>query len=298
MKVLRQIGAALRRDLPPAALVAALVLPGVAPALVQPTTPEGSAFNKIKLADRQRLLTEQMGRSVCLVMGGIDPGAESDKARGSADLFHTTMVALRTGDENMAILPEADPGVLAALEEVGAMFATYRAATLQVGAGDLHSVPVEQVMTLSDPLLALSNALVDRVRAAHGGRGDRQLADTVDLARRQTMLSQKLTKEICFVALNIDRDHMLARLSETLQAFESAQATLERGNAAQGIRKPTPALTKKLAAVRALWTPLAEIAEAVAGGATLTQEDLREMIDLSNKLLFKCKQAARSYAKL
>ena len=294
MKLTERIRAAVR----PLALSVAQAMPGAASALVQPTTPEGSAFNKIKLADRQRLLTEQMGRSVCLVMGGIDPGAESDKARGSADLFHATMVALRTGDENMAILPEQDPGVLAALEEVGAMFATYRAATLQVGAGDLHSVPVEQVMTLSDPLLALSNALVDRVRAAHGGGGDRQLADTVELARRQTMLSQKLTKEICFVALNIDRERMSQRLSETLQAFETAQATLERGSAAQGIKRPPPTMVKKLKAVRTLRTPLAEIAEEVAEGGSLTPDDLREMIALSNKLLFKCKQAARSYAKL
>ncbi|SDF86065.1 type IV pili methyl-accepting chemotaxis transducer N-terminal domain-containing protein [Sulfitobacter delicatus] len=277
-------------------LAAVLALPAFAQ--VQPTTVAGSAANKIKLADRQRLLTEQMGRSVCLVMGGIDPGAESDKARGSADLFHATMLALRTGDENMAILPEEDPGVLTALEAVGPMFATYRAATLQVGAGDMHSVPVSQVMMLSDPLLDLSNALVERVRAAHGGKANRQLADTVELARRQTMLSQKLTKEICFVALNIDRDRMLPRLTETLRAFETAQSALERGNAAQGILKPTPAMAGKLKAVRELWTPLAEIAERVATGGALEEAALKDMIVLSNKLLFKTKQAARSYAKL
>lgn len=267
-------------------------------AQVQPTTVAGSAANKIKLADRQRLLTEQMGRSVCLVMGGIDPGAESDKARGSADLFHATMLALRTGDENMAILPEEDRAVLAALDAVGPMFATYRAATLQVGAGDLHSVPVSQVMSLSDPLLDLSNALVEQVRTAHGGAANRQLADTVELARRQTMLSQKLTKEVCFVALNIDRDRMLPRLADTLRAFEGAQAALERGNAAQGILKPNPAMARKLEAVRELWTPLAEIAEQVVAGGALDDDGLKDMISLSNKLLFKCKQTARSYAKL
>ena len=267
-------------------------------AQVQPTTVAGSAANKIKLADRQRLLTEQMGRSVCLVMGGIDPGAESDKARGSADLFHATMLALRTGDENMAILPEEDRAVLAALDAVGPMFTTYRAATLQVGAGDLHSVPVSQVMSLSDPLLDLSNALVEQVRTAHGGAANRQLADTVELARRQTMLSQKLTKEVCFVALNIDRDRMLPRLADTLRAFEGAQAALERGNAAQGILKPNPAMARKLEAVRELWTPLAEIAEQVVAGGALDDDGLKDMIALSNKLLFKCKQAARSYAKL
>ncbi|NUH64602.1 type IV pili methyl-accepting chemotaxis transducer N-terminal domain-containing protein [Sulfitobacter sp. S0837] len=278
------------------ALVVMLTHPAFAQ--VQSITAQGNAANKLKLADRQRLLTEQMGRSVCLVMGGIDPGAESDKARGSADLFHTTMRALRTGDENMAILPEEDPGVLTALDAVAPIFATYRAATLQVGAGDLHSVPVSQVMLLSDPLLEMSNALVERVRAAHGSKANRQLSDTVELARRQTMLSQKLTKEICFAALNIDRPRMQRRLKETLQAFETAQAALERGNMARGILKPTPAMARKLKAVRVLWTPLAEIADQVAAGGDLDHEALEDMIALSNRLLFKTKQAARSYAKL
>jgi len=278
------------------ALVAILVLPAFAQ--TQPITVATSAANKIKLADRQRLLTEQMGRSVCLVMGGIDPGGESDKARGSADLFYTTMMALRSGDENMAILPEKNVTVLTALEAVGPMFATYRAATLQIGAGDLHSVPVTQVMTLGDPLLDLSNDLVDRVRAAYGDASKGQLADTVELARRQSMLSQKLTKEICFVALNIDSERMLPRLIETLNAFKDAQAVLERGDVTRGILKPSVAMARKLEAVGEAWEPLAEIADWVASGGDLERDELKEMIALSNKLLFKCKQAARSYAKL
>jgi hypothetical protein len=281
-------------------LLAALWLSTVAPvdAQVQPTTVEGSAANKVKLADRQRLLTEQMGRSVCLVMGGIDPGSESDKARGSADLFHATMMALRTGDENMAILPEEDPDVLAALDTVAAVFATYRAATLQVGAGDLHAVPVGQILALSDPLLDLSNTTMRAVEQAHGPKGNRMLSQTIELARRQIMLSQKLTKEICFVALNINRAEMLSRLKGTLAAFSEAQDALERGNPAAGIMPPAPGLAKKLAGVRQLWDPFAQIANDVAAGAALDEAGLMAVVDLSNKLLFKCKQAARSYAKL
>ena len=264
----------------------------------QTITAPKNASNKIKLADRQRLLSEQLGRSICLVMGHIDAASESDKARGAADLFDSTMRALRTGDENMGLLAENSPDVLAALDRVEEVSVTFRAATLQVGAGDLHSVPVSQIMRLSAPLLDRSNAVLEVIESNYGGTGNAKRVKTVELARRQTMLSQKLMKEICFVSLNIDRTSMMAALSVSLAEFERAQLLLEHGSRTAGILPPTPTLDKKLAAVRVLWDEFAATARDVERGQTLDTAEVEAMVDLSKRLLFKCKQAARSYAKL
>lgn len=269
------------------------------PAAAEPITPQENAANKLNLADRQRLLTEQMGLAICLVMGDVNVASASDKARGSADLFDTTMRALRGGDTNMGILPEESPDVLGAIDHVEALFSTYRAATLQVGAGDLHSVPVTQIMTLSEPLLGRADAMMDvfdRVYgAAAGGASQRK---TLDLARRQTMLTQKLAKEVCFASLGIDTAEMTARARQTISQFENAQRTLEEGDPGRGILTPNLRRMKKLEAVRALWAPYAKRARAMAlgGGAGGSAEDLEELVKMSNVLLFKTKQAARSYA--
>ncbi len=277
---------------------AVLFLAGAVHSQVQATTPDGSAANKIKLADRQRLLSEQMGRSICLVMGGIDAGSEADKARGSAELFQATMLALRTGDENMAILPERDAAVLAALDDVAVLFETYRAATFQVGAGDLHSVPVSQILRLGDPVLDLSDAVMTAVQAVHASAKKPSVTSTVELARRQTILTQTLVKQLCFAALGIDRASMRTRLGATVMAFAAAQDALEKGDVANGILRPTGPIAKKLTAVRALWTDLAAIADVVVRGEPLDDAGLKAVVELSNKILFKCKQVARSYAKL
>ena len=262
----------------------------------QTISPQKNVENKIKLADRQRLLGEQMGRSICLVMGQIDAGSESDKARGSADLFDTTMRALRTGDENMGLLAEYNVEILKALENVQAVSETYWAATLQVGAGDLHSVPVSQILRLSDPLLEQSNALLVKIETVYGSGSGAGRAKTIEMARRQTMLTQKLAKEICFVNLNIDHSTMMVRLSRTVEEFEQAQVALEHGSRAQGIESPTPKLAKKLADVRVLWDEFSLVARAVENGKILSTAELEAMVDLSNRILFKCKQAARGYS--
>ncbi len=257
-----------------------------------------NAANKIKLADRQRLLSEQLGRSTCLVMGHVDAASESDKARGAADLFNSTMRALHTGDENMGLLVEKNADVLASFDQVEEISRTFLAAALQVGAGDLHSVPVGQVMQLSDPLLHRLNATLAVIENTYARTGNVRQVKTVELARRQTMLSQKLMKEICFVSLNIDRSTMMVRLSESLTEFEQAQLMLEQGSASDGVLSPTPALMKKLAAVRVLWDEFSKTARDIERGRVLNTVELEDIVMLSNRLLFKCKQAARAYAKL
>jgi hypothetical protein len=208
------------------------------------------------------------------------------------------MRALRTGDENMGLLAEENPEILKALDEVAKISATYRAATLQVGAGDLHTVPVSQILRLSDPLLEQSNALLGAIEVAYGRAGNARRSRTNEMARKQTMLTQKLAKEICFVSLNVDRTAMMVRLSHTLTEFETAQFALENGDVSAGILQPTPTLGKKLASVRVLWDEFAEVARAVEAGQYLDQAELEAMVDLSNKILYKCKQAARAYVNL
>ena len=138
------------------------------PASANTITPEKNAFNRVKLLERQILLSEQIGTAVCLMLADIKAESQSDKARGAADLFATVQLALRTGDENMAILPEGSANVLTALDEIDAVFHTFRAATLQLVNNDLHSVPASQIMRLDDILMVLVRTAVDTVGVEYG----------------------------------------------------------------------------------------------------------------------------------
>ena len=58
-------------------------------------------------------------------MADIAAASQSDKARGAATLFSTVQAALRTGDENMAILPETSSDMTCKLDQIDEIFATY-----------------------------------------------------------------------------------------------------------------------------------------------------------------------------
>jgi hypothetical protein len=206
-------------------------------------------------------------------------------------------LALRTGDENMAILPETSAEVLAALDAIDTVFGTFRAATLQLVNNDLHSVPVSQVMRLDDTLMMLVGRAVDQVGDEYGqARGVLSMRTTQSAARRQTMLTQRVTKDLCYITIDINADEMREELLRSVALIEKTHGYLRFGKVSEGIvRPPEPAVRKKLEAVDALWVQLAALLNEAASEETTSVDTLKKALDLSNKLLFKTKQVARSY---
>lgn len=259
-------------------------------------TPEKNAFNRIKLLERQILLSEQIGVAVCLMLADVQSASQSDKARGAADLFASVQNALHIGDENMAILPETSDPVLQTLKQIDDVFYTFRAATLQLVNNDLHSVPASQVMRLDDVLMELVNNAVEVVAHEYGAAsGDKAKRATQSLARQQTLLTQRLIKDMCYIMLDINTDAMRTELQDTISTFDTSQTQLRKGSGSGTLRTPPkPAAIKKLNAVDALWGEMAALARPATSQAPVTQDDLLKVLDLSNKLLFKTKQVARS----
>ena len=269
----------------------------LAPASGNTISSEQNAFNRVKLLERQILLSEQIGTAVCLMLADIKAASQSDKARGAVDLFATVQMALRTGDENMAILPETSGDVLDALNAIDTVFDTFRAATLQLVNNDLHSVPVSQVMRLDDTLGVLVRRAVDLVGDEYGqADGVLSMRTTQTAARRQTMLTQRVAKDLCYITIDINADEMREELLRTVAMFETTHGHLRFGKVSEGIvRPPAPAVSKKLEAVDILWSQLAALLNEAVSDETNSVDTLIKALDLSNKLLFKTKQVARSY---
>ena len=121
---------------------------------------------------------------------------------------------------------------------------------------------------------------------------------TQSLARTQTLLTQRVAKDLCYIAIDINAETMRQELRETLDAFAQTQAQLRKGKRSANIVPPPKAsVVKKLDAVDVLWAEMSELAEGAMQGGPGTIDALVKVLDLSNKLLFKTKQVARSYGR-
>lgn len=282
-------------------LAAAFGAFGLAPVVMAQTTASDAALvQRVDLAGRQRMLSQRMGMASCFVMGDIDAAQYGEIAQQAYDLFSQTQVVLREGGTKKQLEPARDPQVLALLNQSDEIFDTFGRAVLQVSHLDLQSVVVAQVTELDLPLLEHLNRTVSAIEslgasATQGGA----LANTVNIAGRQRMLSQKVLKEFCYVGLGVDRIRQQKRLAATLDLFETSLALLEVGSAGRGVLEPPNARAKgRLRRARLVWEQLSPILRLGIAGQKVGHEDLMRVAGFSEDLLKASQHVVASYLKL
>ncbi len=106
-------------------------------------------------------------------------------------------------------------------------------------------------------------------------------AETINVAGRQRMLSQRLAKEALMVAQGVEQR---AVLNKTLQLFDSSHQKLLRGDIESGLVPPaTPEIEKQLQHVGTLWSDYKTIVSAYLADAS--KENLQQLHKMSPQVL-------------
>ncbi len=252
---------------------------------------------RINIAGRQRMLVQRMAKAACFVMAGIEPERHADMAWMAEHDFSEALTALVEGDPDRHIAPAHEPDIAAQLAVVSAHYETYGPSILQVVHGDRHSIILSQILELNIPTLVEMNAAVGLMQQSAGDTGaDPAFSKTVNIAGRQRMLSQLMSKSFCFVALGIDADRQRVLLAKAKDEFHTVLAALETGDVAQNILPPPTFKTKqKLARVRELWTQILPALEAAISGGGVTDQHLARVAQLNDPLLKEMNAGVVSY---
>ena len=289
------------RALAYAGLVAAMFFHlDVQPALAEPADAAEAGSQKINVAGRQRMLTQRMSAAACLSIAASDFAASREKARQAIDAFDRALQGLRYGDAALRLTPEHHPMVLAALDAVEAEWLLLRPAIEQLAAGDAHAIAVRQMLRENVPLLKLSHAAVVEFTEVYGaGARDGAMAQTVNLAGRQRMLSQKMMKEACLIAANVDARTNEGLLAQTIAEFAGTLQDLQRGNAERGIAPPpNPEISAQLRVVEQLAGKYIAALRDVRIGDPQARRGLNDLADQSDDVLKAMHQAVLLYVQI
>ena len=132
---------------------------------------------------------------------------------------------------------------------------------------------------------------------ASGSTLDPAVATTLNLAGKQRMLTQKMTKELLLVANGIDADGNKANLGKTVALFERTLNGLLEGDAELGLTgTKDQAIRDQLAVVQGLWGQYKPVLDAVdtsdAGLAKAAELNLPLLKDM-NKAVKMYEQTAK-----
>ena len=225
-----------------------------APAAVAQTKQQSGVV--INLAGKQRMLTQKMSKEALFIAKGIDVEANTASLKKTASLFDKTLKGLVAGDSGLNLPKTDNKEILAQLQVVSDLWGPFQANIDKVAAGSADKATFEAIAKENLPLLKNMNKAVQMYAEASGSKLDPAMAKTINLAGKQRMLTQKMTKELLLVANGIDADANTANTKKTADLFEATLNDLIAGTKDAGIKT-------QLEVVQKLWADYAPIVKNV-----------------------------------
>lgn len=218
----------------------------------------------INLAGKQRMLSQKMIKEVLLIYLEIDTEKNRKNLSQSVELFTKTLKGLHKGDKLLRLPPTDTFHIRVQIDTVKVLFEEVEPIFRRVMAYQAPSR--DALFELMEKNLAILENM-DRVvelfeEEAHDIlRGDIAfLGIEINLAGKQRMLTQKMSKEALLIYLNIDRRANKKLLRKTYTLFEKTLIGLKYGDDNLGLPGTTDKnIASQIDAVIRLWNKLKSV---------------------------------------
>lgn len=278
------------------------VLTMASSAMAAPTAAEYGVV--LNLSGKQRMLSQKMSKEVLLIAKGIDASKNLDNLAATSSLFDKTLKGLRSGDKSLGLPPTESKRILRQLDEIDGIWASFYPVVKEIIKN--KSVSADQVSTVASqnlPLLKEMNkavGLYERDAQKSGLEAAPGLAVTINLAGKQRMLTQKMSKELLLISLGNDIENNKLNLLETYTLFDRTLKGLINGDETLELPGTKVAdIVTQLNKVSALWADFMPIMQAAAD-VNSTQVDagmLNAMAQKNLPLLTEMNKAVSLYEK-
>lgn len=238
----------------------------------------------INLAGKQRMLTQKMSKEALFIAKGINADKNKESLQKTAELFDKTLKGLISGDSDLKIPKTENKDILSQLKVVTDLWIPFKTNIDKVIAGKSDKATLEAIAKENLPLLKNMNKAVGMYSDASNSKLDPNKAKIINLAGKQRMLTQKMTKELLLVANKIDADANKDNAKKTAELFESTLKDLTDKCKDDGIKK-------QLGVVANLWKDYKVIIEKV----DISDDSLKKAEELNMSLLKEMNNAVKMY---
>jgi len=230
----------------------------------------------INLAGKQRMLTQKMSKEVLMVAKGVNADANSASLKKTVALFDKTLKGLISGDATLNLPATTNKDILAQLKVVSDLWTPFKTA---IEKGDLATVASTNIALLKN-----MNKAVGMFAKASGSKLSPEMAKTINLAGKQRMLTQKMTKELLLIANGIDVEANKANIKKTAALFEKTLNDLIAKCKKDDIKAQLNVVSK-------LWADYAPIVK----NADVSADALKKADEMNIPLLKNMNKAVKMY---
>ncbi len=256
----------------------------------------------LNLSGKQRMLSQKMSKEALLIAKGIDVTGNKANLKKTAALFDKTLKGLINGDAGLKLAKTPNAKIIKQLGKVTALWAEFKKNIDAVVGGDTSKAVLEKIAKENLPLLKNMNRAVGMyekdAKASGGSKLDPGMAVTINLAGKQRMLTQKMTKELLLVANGIDADKNRRNVKKTASLFGRTLKGLVDGDKDLELPGTTDAkIVAQVEKVKGLWAGYEPVLKKVASGSgEIPKADIEKAAQLNLPLLKEMNAAVGMYA--
>jgi hypothetical protein len=247
-----------------------------------PTTEQGKTV--INLAGKQRMLTQKMSKEALLIIKGIEVEKNRVYLQETIATFDKILHALKEGNKALNIPKTEDKEILNLLTKEIKLWSLFKKFLNKIVAGKADKKTLKAVEIANMPLLQIMNKIVHLYEKKYNEALSPNLAKTINLAGRERMLIQKMTKELLLIANNIKSDAYIQSLHRDGKLFHAKLDDLLKDKATIKEQK----LTSRVADIQKLWSKYHEIianTELSKEGIKKFNKDEKEIVEKMSKEL-------------
>lgn len=239
----------------------------------------------INLSGKQRMLTQKMTKLSLLISLNVNKVENKKRLTKAYKLYEKTLNGFLDGDTSLGLPATKNRDIAAFIQKLQKEWSPF-SKNIQsiVKSSKRDSKALGYVVKNNEKLLKMSNQLVQSFKKAQTKQTfmEKSRANIVDIAGRQRMLTQKMTKEKLLVLAKVSVDQNRKKLQKTIDLFDSSLKGLMHGNDTLNIIKPSnKKMAKQLQVVKALWRDLKPLYEK----KKLEEKELAKVIDENPILL-------------
>ncbi|MDX8347875.1 type IV pili methyl-accepting chemotaxis transducer N-terminal domain-containing protein [Cognatiyoonia sp. IB215446] len=234
------------------------------------------ASQRIDFSGKLRMLSQRIVAAGCNYAAGIDPERSGAMLRATSEEFQRIVDALEYGDPDLGIIGvEERRRTLVGISKLRTLWDPTNETAQLIAQGHGSPELVEQLADQSAPLLEMAKLLVSEVSAQYSDPTALLQADAlaIDIAGRQRMLSQRMSKNVCLIRSDINTATATGELEGAMQMFEVSLMALRHGMPDAGIKEPpNDEIVAGLDVVIADWDALKPIVGTVLAKQSIDEE--------------------------
>ena len=208
----------------------------------------------IDLAGKQRMLSQKMTKESFLINADIEKKKNMEALTKSSQLFDKILNGLMNGDGSLKLVAIKNSEVQTQLKNVQTRWNPFYALLKKVVSGEADKNIFKTLEEENLKLLKEMNMAVTLYASQTKGNKKMLLANDINLAGKQRMLTQKMAKDLLFISQGLNKDFYLKDFKASRKLFTMTLDGLFNGDKKlklKGIKLPK--IKTQLKVVEKLW---------------------------------------------